>query len=126
MPTSDQPARVHSLLKLVSAALHRRPIRWGLGSISLAYHLLLVVLLITEQLRWLRPVWSPSVTHALFLTFLADSALCMTLFGVASVGSAILLYRRRATDTWADGITLVQRGFVLPLTYLLSILWSWS
>jgi hypothetical protein len=126
MTQKDQTSRRQAVLKYLNAAVHYPPVRWVLTSLSFAFSLLLILLLLTVQLRWLRPPWPPPVIHVLFRALLVTSVFGTAVFGVASLGSAVILYRHRETDKQADAATLMRRGLVLPATYVLAAFWSAS
>lgn len=110
-------------LAALNRALRTRPVRLGLGAFGLCHAALRGVLVVTEQMHWLRAPWPHAVTRLLFQVFLATSVLSMAVFGTASVGSAVYLYRRRAEDPRADTMTLLRRAVVAPAASVLSVAW---
>lgn len=114
------------LVRLLSGALQRRSVQYGLGAIVLTNMLLLLGLALTEQLRWLPVPWPPGITRVLFQVFFATSVVCAVAFVPASVWAAVYLFRRRGADPEADAVTILRRAVVIPATYLLSTLWGWA
>ncbi len=120
------PERRQAVLGTLNRVVRKWPVRWGLGAVVLVNRLLLAVLTLTVQLRWLPPFWPLSITRILFQIFLVTSIFDLVLFGLTGIVSAVLLYRRRTRDKPADPMLLLRRALIVPATYILSILWGWS
>ena len=112
-------------LEAIKRALHKRSVRWSLGGLSLTRTLLIAVLLLTVQLQWIPAPWPFLVMRILFEALLGTSLLNIVVFGAPSIWSATYLLRRR-TDSRADAMTILRRGFVTPADCMLCALWSWA
>ena len=105
------PEQRQRLLNALTKSLRRPAVRWTVGAFALVNTLLLGVLLLTDQLRWVPAPWPPVVTWALFQAFFITSIADLVLFGLMGAWLAVYLYRRRGTDQRADPMTILRRAF---------------
>lgn len=121
-----QHEQVMRLFKRFSVLLEKPAFRGSATAFVLTNTALLFLLVLTEQLRWLPAPWPQAVSRALFWVCLVTSAVYGVIIGTVSILFSVYTLRSRERRAKTDAMTLLRRIFVIPATYLLAVLWSWT
>ena len=113
---------VESLARVLKKPLVFR----GIAALIVMTSLLGLVLILTEQLRWLTPPWPMPVRRVLFHVLLALSSAWFLLFASGSVFQIRRLCRGKAFREQEDPMKTLRHIVITPVTYLLSALWAWA
>lgn len=114
------------IVNSLSSALKRPLVFRSLAAFIVLTSLLGLVLILTEQLRWLPSPWPATVRHALFDILLVLSSSCFVLFAFGSAFQIRCLCRRDARLEQKDAMKTVRHVVIVPVTYLLFIFWTWA
>jgi hypothetical protein len=111
-------------VQFLHRALQKRLVLRSVQAFILTAGLLGIVLILTEQLRWLP--WPMPVRRVLFALLFVLSSVCTVVFGFGSAFQVYYLRRNREAREKMDGMKIVQQIVITPATYFLSALWAWS
>lgn len=111
---------------MLSGALKKPLVFRNIAAFIVMTSLFGLVLILTEQLRWLPSPWPTAVRRVLFGMLLVLSSVCFVLFALGSAFQIRRLCRSDALREQEDAMRTLRHVIITPMTYLLSAVWAWA